>query len=189
MQYLKLTNALIDNNLKKYLSEYNKTIYDTKDHFFDYEDVYIKEKQLQLYYSSIVISLYSFLEQSLLRLVKISEKDRKIKIDDISGNGIIFKAKKYLEKVIEIDFEEINDEWNEITKLNQLRNLFVHSSNLILRKSESKKRINTIKDIEQLKITEKSDYYILEFENDELIRHFIKIIRQFLNKIYTSKSS
>ncbi len=189
MEYLKLTNALIDNNVKKYLSEYNNTEDEAKDHFFDYEDVYIKEKSLQLYYSSIVISLYSFLEQSLLRLAEIAEKDRKIKIDDISGNGIIFTVKKYLEKVIEIDFEEINDEWNEITKLNHLRNLFVHSSNSILRKSESKKRINTIIAIRQLKITEKSDYYILEFENDELIRHFIKIIRQFLKKIYTSKSS
>ena len=83
----------------------------------------------------------------------------------------------------------MNYEWNEITKLNQLRNLFVHSSNSILKKSESKKRINTLKNIKQLKVTEKSDYYILEFESDELIRHFIEIIRVFLNKTYTSKCS
>jgi hypothetical protein len=189
MEYLKLTNALIDNNTKKYLNDYKKTEDETKDYFFNYEEVYIKEKSLQLYYSSIVISLHSFLGQSLLSLVEIAEKDRKIKIDDISGNGIIFKAKMYLEKVIEIDFKKINNEWNEITKLNQLRNLFVHSSNSILRKSESKKKISAIKTIGQLKITEKIDYYILEFENDELIRHFIKIIRLFLNKIHTSKSN
>jgi hypothetical protein len=194
MEYLKLTNALIDNNTKKYLNDYKKTEDETKDYFFNYEEVYIKEKSLQLYYSSIVISLHSFLGQSLLSLVELSlveiaEKDRKIKIDDISGNGIIFKAKMYLEKVIEIDFKKINNEWNEITKLNQLRNLFVHSSNSILRKSESKKKISAIKTIGQLKITEKIDYYILEFENDELIRHFIKIIRLFLNKIHTSKSN
>ena len=132
--------------------------------------------------------MYSFFEQSLLRLAQIPEKDEKIKIDDISGNGIVSTIKKYLEKVIEIDFQEINSEWNEITKLNHLRNLFVHSSNSILNKSESNKRINTLKDIKQLKITEKSDYYILEFEDDKLIRHYIEIIRVFLNKIYTSKS-
>lgn len=189
IEYLELTNTLIDNNVKKYLNEYNNIEDEAKDHLFDPSDVYIKEKSLQLYYSSIVISLYSFLEQSLLRLAKIPEKDMKIKIDDISGNGIVFKIKKYLEKVIEIDFEEMNNEWNEITKLNHLRNLYVHSSNSILRKSELKKRKNSIKEIKQLKITEKSDYYILEFENDELIRHFIEIIREFLNKIYTSKSS
>ncbi|WP_443633611.1 hypothetical protein ABXT64_01405 [Candidatus Marifrigoribacter sp. Uisw_064] len=189
VEYLELTNTLIDNNVKKHLSEYDNTSDEAKDYFFDPSDIYIKQKSLQLYYSSIVISLYSFFEQSLLKLAEIPEKDKKIKIDDISGNGIIFTIKKYLEKVIEIDFKEMNYEWNEITKLNQLRNLFVHSSNSILKKSESKKRINTLKNIKQLKVTEKSDYYILEFESDELIRHFIEIIRVFLNKTYTSKCS
>ena len=112
IEYLELTNTLIDNNVKKHLSEYNNTDDDPKDYFFDSADVYVKEKSLQLYYSSIVISLYSFLEQSLLRLAEIAEKDRKIKIDDFSGNGKVFITKKYLEKVIEIDFKEINDEWN-----------------------------------------------------------------------------
>ena len=189
VEYLELTNTLIDNNVKKHLSEYDNTSDEAKDYFFDPSDIYIKQKSLQLYYSSIVISLYSFFEQSLLKLAEIPEKDKKIKIDDISGNGIIFTIKKYLEKVIEIDFKEMNYEWNEITKLNKLRNLFVHSSNSILKKSESKKRINTLKNIKQLKVTEKSDYYILEFESDELIRHFIEIIRVFLNKTYTSKCS
>jgi len=188
IDYLELTNTLIDNNVKKYLAEYNNTSDEAKDYFFDSSEVYIKEKKLQLYYSSIIISLYSFFEQSLVRLAEIPEKGTKIKIDDISGNGIVFTVKKYLEKVIEIDFTEMNDEWNEITKLNHLRNLFVHSSNSILKMSESKKRINSLKEIKQLKITERSDYYLLEFEDDKLIRHFIEIIREFLNKIYTSKS-
>jgi len=188
IEYLELTNTLIDNNVKKYLAEYNNTPDQAKDFFFDSSEVYVKEKKLQLYYSSIVISLYSFFEQSLLRLAEIPEKGKKIKIDDISGNGIVFTIKKYLEKVVEIDFQEMNDEWNEITKLNHLRNQFVHSSNSILKKSESKKRINTLKEIKQLKITEKVDCYLLEFEDDKLIRHFIEIIRAFLNKIYTSKS-
>ena len=34
---------------------------------------------------------------------------------------------------IAIDFQEMNYEWNEITKLNHLRNLFVHSSNSLLK--------------------------------------------------------
>ncbi|MCG8206743.1 hypothetical protein [Tenacibaculum finnmarkense] len=189
IEYLELTNTLIDSKVKKYLAEYNNTSDEAKDVFFDSSEVYIKEKCLQLYYSSIVISLYSFLEQSFVRLAEIPEKDKKIKIEDISGNGIIFKIKKYLEKVIEIDFNEMNDEWNEITKLNRLRNLFVHSSNSILKKQGNTKVINVLKEIKQLKMTEISDYYSLEFENDKLIRHFIEVIRIFLNKIYTSENS
>lgn len=131
--------------------------------------------------------MYSFLEKSLQTLCRITENNHLLKIDDISGSGI-FKFKKYLEKVVEIDFEKVNYEWNEITKLNHLRNLFVHSSNSKLLKTESKKRINSIKEL-NLKLREHSDFYIIKFENDELIRHYIKIIRNFLKKIYTNPSS
>ena len=63
--------------LKKHLSEYDNTSDEAKDYFFDPSDIYIKQKSLQLYYSSIVISLYSFFEQSLLKLAEIPEKDKK----------------------------------------------------------------------------------------------------------------
>ncbi|WFO17126.1 hypothetical protein M601_005160 [Cellulophaga baltica 4] len=186
IEFLDLTNQQIDEKVRKYLKEYNDTPDLAKDLNYDPIDIYIKQKNLQLYYSSIIVSIYSFLEQSLLRLCAIAEKNKRIKIDDISGKGI-FKFKRYLEKVIEIDFEEINSEWNEITKLNHLRNVFVHSSNYRLNKSETKTRINSIKEIKQLKVTEINNYYLLEFQNDKLIRHFIETIRVFLNKIYTSK--
>ena len=122
-----------------------------------------------------------------LNLLKSQRKTKKIKIDDFESNSIIFTIKKYLEKVIEIDFKEMNS--INLMNLFFFDVQFVHSSNSILKKSESKKRINTLKNIKQLKVTEKSDYYILEFESDELIRHFIEIIRVFLNKTYTSKCS
>lgn len=181
-EYLKITNLTIEENLKTYVEEY-KELGEYADYYFDSAESFVKAECLQLYYSSIIISLYSFLEQSMLRLCMISEGNQTIKISDISGKGI-FQFKTYLEKVLNIDFKPINDEWNEICKYNHLRNLFVHASNSLLVKSESKKRINSIKGIKTLKISEKDNYFIIEFENDYVITKFIKTINIFLIKLY-----
>ncbi|WP_282039655.1 hypothetical protein [Saccharicrinis aurantiacus] len=181
-EYLRITNLSVQNRLKSYLDKYYE-LGELSNVIFDSGESYVIERTYQLYYSSIIISLYSFLEQSMLNLCEVSNKEKDLKIDDISGKGI-FRLKKYLEKVVQIDFTEINDEWNEITKYNHLRNLFVHSSNSILNKTESKGRINSIKEIKHLKVVESDNYYSIYFENDAAIKNFIETIRVFLTKLY-----
>jgi len=181
-EYLKITNLTIEKNLKTYVEKY-KELGEYVDYYFDSAESFVKVECLQLYYSSIIISLYSFLEQSMLRLCMISEGSQTIKISDIAGKGI-FQFKTYLEKVVKIDFKPINDEWNEIRKYNHLRNLFVHASNSVLDKSESKKRINSIREIKDLRISEKDNYFIIDFQNDYVITNFIKTINKFLIKLY-----
>lgn len=181
-EYLKITNQTIDENLKRYV-EKSKVPFENADYYYDPVESFVKKECLQLYYSSIIISLFSFLEQSMLKLCSISEVNQEIKISDISGKGI-YKYKKFLEKVARIDFKPINNEWNEICKYNDLRNLFVHASNSLLYKSEDNRRINSIRKIKGIKISEKDNYFIIEFENDCIITYFIKTINVFLIKLY-----
>ena len=183
-EYLKITNTSIDEKLKKDIKEYKK-IDDPEiaSLLFDDLEMYIKSNTLQLYYSSIIISLYSFLEQTMLELCIVAEKNNNLKIEDISGTGI-FKFKTYLEKVIHIDFEPINTEWKEISQYNHLRNLFVHYSNSLMNESTAKKRKNSIQEIKGLKFNNNSDNIFIEFENDIAVRNFITTIRSFISKIY-----
>lgn len=109
-EYLKMTNELIEKQLKDKIKEYDN-YGEAADLIFDSEENIIRERTLRLYYSSIIISLYSFLEQSMYQLCKIAETSQSIKINDIYGRGI-FKYKTYLEKVISIDFNPINPEWS-----------------------------------------------------------------------------
>jgi len=183
IEFLDLTNKQINDRVKKHLNEYYKYPEIDRELRFNPTEAYIKQKTLQLYYSSIIISIYSFLEQSLQGLCKVAEKKHLIKVDDISGNGI-FQFRKYLEKVIEIDFTEMNDEWNEITKLNHFRNVLVHSSNHKLNKSESRRKTNSIKELKHIRLTEHAEYYKIEYNDDKLIRSLVKTIRSFLHKIY-----
>ncbi|WP_028889405.1 hypothetical protein [Tenacibaculum ovolyticum] len=184
-EYLKITNSSIDEKLKSYIKEYEVIDdYEIASSLYDNEEMYIKTNTLQLYYSSIIISLYSFLEQTMLELCSITEKKKNLKIEDISGKGI-FKFKTYLEKVINIDFEPVNTEWKEICQYNHLRNLFVHNSNSFMKKSTSKRRINSIKEIKGLTFIDNTNNNILiEFENDITIRNFIRTINSFISKIY-----
>lgn len=80
IEFLDLTNQQIDEKVKKYLKEYNDPPDLAKDLNYDPIDIYIKQKNLQLYYSSIIVSIYSFLEQSLLRLCEIAEKKNELKL-------------------------------------------------------------------------------------------------------------
>ena len=186
IDYLELTNNLIDEKLIKYMKDY-KDAGEYADVIYDGLDAYIKSKSLQLYYSSIIISLYSLLEQSMFKLCKAAEKNFSLKIYDIAGKGI-FQYKIYLEKVVNIDFSGMNNEWNEITKYNHLRNLFVHTSNTIIHKTESKNRINAIREIKDLKITELANKYVIDFDNDKPVRHFVMVIGRFMRKILTIKA-
>jgi hypothetical protein len=181
-EYLKITNLSIDEKLRTYTDQY-KSFDTAASEYFDNAEMYIKTKTLQLYYSSIIISLYSFLEQTMQDLCIITEKKQALKIDDISGTGI-FKFKTYLEKVVSIDFTKINNEWNEISKYNHLRNLFVHTSNSIMDESITNKRKNSIQEIKGLEFKKNSEYIVIEFKNDNPIKNFIKIINDFMSKIY-----
>ncbi|WP_233900515.1 hypothetical protein [Tenacibaculum piscium] len=183
-EYLKITNSSIDEKLKTDIKEYKKIEHpEIASLLFDDLEMYIKSNTLQLYYSSIIISLYSFLEQTMLELCSIAEKNNNLKIEDISGKGI-FKFKTYLEKVIHIDFKPINTEWKEVSQYNHLRNLFVHCSNSLMNESIATKRKNSIKEIKGLKFNHNSNNIIIEFENDITVRNFITTIRSFISKIY-----
>lgn len=181
-KYLKITDSFINDRLKKDLEDHDKYDSETQELLYDPLDIYIKRNNLQFYYSSIIISVYSYLEQTLLEICQVAEVDRVIKIEDISGKGVL-KFKKYIEKVVGINFDNLNDEWNEITKINQLRNHFVHTSNSVLSKKESNNRINTIKEIKHLKITEFEEHYLIEFESSDVILFFIASVKKFIRGI------
>ena len=103
---------------------------DQKANFYDFfSDDYHKfsDKFPSTVRSSLVVTCYSFLESNLLRLCSQMQRDKGLTIgaEDLSGKGI-FQAQKYIKKVLQFDFPDQTEEWQEITKINQLRNALVH---------------------------------------------------------------
>lgn len=147
-------------------------------------DYYTKKGARDLYYNSVFITEYSFLERKMLQLCKIGESKKAIKINDLGGSGI-FKYYSYLKKVLQINMDEVNEEWQEIVKLNHLRNLLVHHPTYTIETSsvgENKTKI--LKSIKYVKITEEDDILEFEISDKTLLQDFVETIREFLAGIY-----
>lgn len=77
--------------------------------------------------SAYVITLYSFLETSMVELCNHfhDEMGLNIRQSDMNGKGIR-RCNNYLSKVIGLNFREIEREWLNIDNLGKIRNIIVH---------------------------------------------------------------
>ena len=111
------------------------------------DDYYIiEEVHVGLYRKSTLVSVYSFLENSLNTLCRHLYKRNgyPIELDDLRGEGIV-RAKCYLEKLAGIDFSLMNGQWSIILSFNKVRNCIVHSEGNIKASKSSEKLENVVK--------------------------------------------
>jgi len=190
-EYIKITEQTIDNEIKEKIVRYTKFRQEASDLEieigYDFADHEIKILTHQLYYNSIFIALYSFLEKKMYQLCRLAERDNLIKVKDLSDEGI-YKYYKYLKKVLLIDLDKLNTEWTLITKYNKLRNQLVHFPDNSVEKSENNsKQIKLLKSISNLKIIDKENFIEFEISDKKLLIDFWSVIKKFLNKIYYEK--
>lgn len=107
----------------------------------------IVTKQIYLRYGTLM-SLYSFLEISLLKLSNFIKETNNIalKPSELQGKGIK-KYKLYLEKVVGLDLSHLKATWDNLCHLSEVRNQVAHNNGLITKKSESEIKIRNIKNV------------------------------------------
>jgi len=188
IDYIKLTDKLIDEKIKKPL---NKAELDYDSYLKNEDELGImdcceaiesKANLKRVYYNSIFISLYTIFESSMKQFCEIAESNYEIKIEDLSGTGI-FKYKKYLEKVVKINFNSINEEWNLIEKMNQIRNQITHDVRFHFN-TNAKQKVGNFSSIPF--ITQKQEGELIYFSIDDknLILEFKKAATVILHEIY-----
>ena len=100
-----------------------------------------------------------------------------VKMKDLQANGIIDQGKRYLEKVVLLDFPTNHESWIEITKIQQIRNSFVHAAGHV-------KTGNA----DLIKYVNQSKY--LELKNDEIeilngfSEHCLNVFEDFFNELF-----
>lgn len=159
------------------------------DHFLDdlikYDRTYI-----ELLMNSTFITSYSLFESSFSSICKYAqlEKGSQLSLKDLSGQGIIDKCRKYLEKVIEIDLSSLNTEWREIKNYSKVRNLIVHNSSNFkkdltrtLEQQEMYSFLSSNSSI-QFKTLGRGDFYIKEHQ---FIIEFCDKSESYLDKVIT----
>lgn len=112
--------------------------------FFSDDYYIIEEINVGLYRKSTLVSLYSFLENSMNGLCRHlgSRHTYPVSLNDLRGEGIV-RAKDYLEKLAKVDFAALNGEWSHLMTLNKIRNCIVHSEGDI-KASKSPDNLETI---------------------------------------------
>jgi hypothetical protein len=137
------------------------------------------------FYHSSVILLYSLLEHYLNEICnKIITKTRfPFSLKDFAGNNIILKSKIFLQK-IDIEMNYMEKEWNEIIKLQRIRNLIVHhDSHIQFRSDQSMKQSSDYKLFQEFKSIEvrpSGQFVILE---GDVLYSFRGLISLYFNYI------
>ena len=130
---------------------------------------------------SILVTVYSILEKTLTDLCYKLRHIKKLtlELDELNGRGIE-RAKLYLSKVCLIDFPENLNEWNEIKKLNKIRNCIVHAEGDIHDATNPEKLENIIKNTKGLDI-ERDRYIKID---SSYIKNIETTAKSFLNIVF-----
>lgn len=96
---------------------------DFRDDYYTIDEIY-----LGLYRKSMLVTIYSFLEYTMMDLCDLVKQfyNSSFGAQDLKGKGII-RSRLYLEKVAKINFDKLNAEWADLLTLNKVRNHIVHA--------------------------------------------------------------
>ena len=149
-----------------------------------YENAHDEYWELSKVYPNIqrkseLICIYTILENTINRICLGYESfiENPVKMKDLEANGIIDKGKCYLEKVVLLDFPTNHESWIEITKIQQIRNSFVHAAGHV-------KTGNT----DLIKYVNQSKYLVLKNDEIEILNgfseHCLNVFEDFFNELF-----
>ena len=129
--------------------------------------------------NSIYIASLSYFEHHLYALARVLENRTlsKIKINDINGKGI-FRFRKYLELVGELQEARHNKLWNDIELLQKARNIIVHNGGLIITdptKSAELENHIVYKYLKQFDVPMSSSLGRIRIRNIKLLENFYNV--------------
>lgn len=150
--------------------------------FDEFNELHNDYYNIELHYidihrKSCLVTLYSYLESFLNHLCDYLYKLNNYQVEhtDLRGKGIT-RARLYLDKIVGVDFNKINSEWESIKNLNLIRNSIVHNSG----KSDGEKINRIIKNEPNLSLDMFDEIRI----KDNYINEAINQIEVFLTLIH-----
>lgn len=83
--------------------------------------------------NSVFLTIYSMFEHELLNICLICKKAEGLALGpkDLTGRNYIGQCKKFITKLVGVNLDSLNQEWEKIQKYQQLRNTITHRSGKI----------------------------------------------------------
>ena len=157
--------------------EYERAEYyeNSSDHYWELSKVYPNIQR-----KSELISIYTILENTINRICLVFESsiDNPVKMKDLEANGIIDQARRYLEKVVRLNFPNEHASWKEILKIQQIRNSFVHADGYV--KTGNSDLIKYINSSNYLKLKSNNS---IEISNG-FSEHCLDVFSEFFKELF-----
>ena len=149
--------------------------------YFSEEFHMIENTFLKTFRYSMVVAIYSLVEVSLNDLCRYLCNSNKmaLTINDLRDDGIQ-RAKLYLTKVCMVDFPASSHEWDEIIKLNFIRNCIIHTQGNVGNVKSPGKIINIVDNTPSISIKDER-YLMIERSYVEVSIHNAK---KLLENVY-----
>ncbi|MEN2282398.1 hypothetical protein AAGF08_09695 [Algoriphagus sp. SE2] len=130
-------------------------------------------------YNSMFLTIYSLFENEFIALCEYAAKiqDSSLHPKDLSGKNYIDQCRRYIVKVLEVNLDKLNTEWEDITKFQTLRNSFAHKNGIL--KDKSAKYVAFINRTKGLSLDEKT--FKIKIKNYEFLISVINKLVRFLN--------
>jgi len=133
--------------------------------------------------NSLFISIYSLLEDALVKLCNFYKQQKSVQTDINYYNGaIIDRAKKFIKD--EMDLSIPQKQWKQITQYRQIRNSIVHSNGYIFKNDNASKVISSINVLKDSGIGLKNQS-VIELNKNACL-NFIAVVETLLLNICKS---
>lgn len=129
--------------------------------------------------SSMFLAIYSLFENQFVRLCEYAGviQGSTLRPKDLSGNNYIGQCRRFVIKVLEVNLDSLQNEWEEITKFQTLRNSFAHNNGVL--KDTNRSNLDFIENTPGLSVDEKT--FQIHIETDEFLMILIDKLVKFLN--------
>lgn len=117
---IELSKQIQEENSLKTIEQYQNDSYDISHYTFP----------------DAVVNIYSFLEFHLKSISNQITKHYDLSFNDIKGDSELDRYNKYFTKYLGLDLNHIQNEYQQLNKLREFRNIFIHHGSYVKKKKK-----------------------------------------------------
>jgi len=194
--YLESTQEMIrdqEKGLEKKFNEWNEKHAknpEMPDAFDIYEMEILNSSEFpNILNKSIYLTIYSMFENEFNKLCEWCQHAENLNLGpkDLKGRNYIGQCRSYIIKVLNVNLDNLNEQWEKIGKYQQIRNVIAHNNGIVKQgNNEIRTFLNNKEGISIEQKTSEIQISSVQFLN-ELIDHLVNFLNKTIEEIITQK--
>ncbi|WP_417800755.1 hypothetical protein [Tenacibaculum sp.] len=138
---------------------------------------------------SVYLTIYSMFENEFTKLCEWCQHSENLSLGpkDLKGGNYIGQCRNYIIKVLNVNLENLKEQWNKIGNYQQIRNVIAHNNGIVkLTNKEIPKFVNKTKGISIEQKTSEIQIESIDFLID-FIDHLVGFLNETIEEIVNQK--